>query len=54
MRREHAAAGYPPAQTIAQPVEELREYIAEGPQIILTDEYAPVDNLISILFDRRG
>jgi spermidine synthase len=38
----------------AQPPSELEAYIAEGPQIILTDQFAPVDNLISILFNRRN
>jgi spermidine synthase len=32
----------------------LRRYMAEGPQIVLTDQYAPVDNLIAPLFTRRG
>ena len=34
--------------------ERLREYVADGPQIILSDQYAPVDNLIAPLFTRRG
>jgi spermidine synthase len=54
MRRDLAAAGHVGARTTAQPADELREYIAAGPQIVLTDEYAPVDNLISILFNQRG
>jgi hypothetical protein len=32
----------------------LQEYVAAGPQIILTDQYAPVDNLIAPLFTRRS
>jgi hypothetical protein len=39
---------------VAQPVDEMRAYVADGPPIILTDQYAPVDNLISILFSRRN
>ena len=41
-------------RTMAQPDDELRAYVAEGPQIVLTDQYAPVDNLISILFRSRN
>lgn len=41
-------------RTVAQPDEELRAYVAQGPQIVLTDQYAPVDNLISILFRSRN
>jgi spermidine synthase len=41
-------------QTIAQPDDDLRVYVAKDPQIVLTDEYAPVDNLISILFRNRN
>lgn len=36
------------------PQDELDAYVAEGPQIVLTDQYAPVDNLIAILFRARG
>jgi spermidine synthase/MFS family permease len=32
----------------------LRAYVDQGPQIILTDQYAPVDNLIAPLFTGRG
>ena len=42
------------ARTVAQPVDEMRAYVADGPPIVLTDQYAPVDNLISILFSRRN
>ena len=42
------------ARTVAQPVDDLRAYVAAGPPIVLTDQYAPVDNLISILFARRN
>jgi hypothetical protein len=36
------------------PADLLEQYIAQGPPIVLTDEYAPVDNLIAILFRSRG
>ena len=36
------------------PQNELDAYLADGPQIVLTDQYAPVDNLIAILFRSRG
>jgi spermidine synthase len=36
------------------PQDELDAYVADGPQIVLTDQYAPVDNLIAILFRSRG
>lgn len=42
------------ARTVAQPVDDLHAYVAAGPPIVLTDQYAPVDNLISILFARRN
>ena len=41
-------------ETIAQESERLRAYVESGPQIVLTDQYAPVDNLISILFRSRS
>jgi spermidine synthase len=30
----------------------LQAYVAAGPQIVLTDRYAPVDNLVSVLYGR--
>jgi spermidine synthase len=53
LRRVLGERGAPPMRTVALRDERLREYVAQGPQIILTDQYAPVDNLISILFERR-
>ncbi len=32
----------------------LKEYLATGRQIVLTDDYAPVDNLVARLFVERG
>jgi spermidine synthase len=40
-------------KTVAMPDEDLAAYLAKDPQIILTDAYAPVDNLISIAFRKR-
>ncbi|HZK66520.1 MAG TPA: fused MFS/spermidine synthase [Chloroflexota bacterium] len=34
--------------------EELVEYMKNGTDMILTDDYAPVDQLIAVLFDERG
>jgi spermidine synthase len=34
--------------------EMLREYLASGRRIVLTDDYAPVDNLVARLFVERG
>ncbi|TAK20164.1 MAG: spermidine synthase [Chloroflexota bacterium] len=42
------------SRTVAMPGPLLDQYIADGPPIILSDEYAPVDNLIAILFRARG
>lgn len=39
--------------TIAMPAGELDAYLAAGPPIILTDTFAPVDNLIAIVFEMR-
>jgi spermidine synthase len=43
-----------PVRTEQMPPELLEQYIAQGPPIVLTDQYAPVDNLIAILFRSRG
>jgi hypothetical protein len=34
--------------------ERLRAYVAAGRQVVLTDGYAPVDNLLAGLFRSRG
>ena len=39
--------------TTEMPPEQLAAYVAAEPRIVLTDEYAPVDNLIAILFRSR-
>jgi spermidine synthase len=41
------------SKTRMMPPNELDTYVAAGPPIILTDTYAPVDNLISIVFRLR-
>ena len=40
--------------TTVLPDERLRAYVATGPQVVLADRYAPVDNLIIPLFRRRA
>lgn len=40
--------------TAELPQDQLDAYVADGPQIVLTDQYAPVDNLIATLFRSRG
>jgi hypothetical protein len=35
------------------PPEQLDAYVAAGPPIILSDTYAPVENLIAIVFRLR-
>jgi spermidine synthase len=48
---EHQKAG--PAQTIAMPDGALKAYLERRPAPVLTDTYAPVDNLISVVFRKR-
>lgn len=36
------------------PEEELVQYLQQGTRLVLTDDYAPVDQLIAVLFDERG
>ena len=40
--------------TTEMPSDQLAAYVSTEPRIVLTDEYAPVDNLIAILFRSRG
>ncbi len=40
--------------TKIMPEAELAEYMKQGTDLVLTDDYAPVDQLIAILFDERG
>jgi spermidine synthase len=54
MRELLSAQGHGPMRTQMLEPERLRQYVLEGPQIVLTDQYAPVDNLIAPLFTRRG
>ena len=41
-------------QSAVMPQEELEAYLASGRRIILTDDYAPVDQLLAPLFADRG
>jgi hypothetical protein len=54
MRAELVARGWPTVLTTELPADQLAQYVATEPRIVLTDEYAPVDNLIAILFRSRG
>ncbi|MBI2955184.1 MAG: fused MFS/spermidine synthase [Chloroflexi bacterium] len=45
---------YTGIRTVVQPDDQLRAYVNGGPPIVLTDQYAPVDNLISLLFRSRN
>jgi spermidine synthase len=45
-------AGAP--ETIAMPAGELQAYLDRKPAPVLTDAFAPVDNLISVVFRKRG
>lgn len=51
-RLEQAGRGFPITQRL--PPDRLERDLADGPQIILSDDYAPVDNLIAPLFTQRG
>ena len=44
----------PMSLTVMLPPEELDRYLADGRQIVLTDDFAPVDQLIARLFVERG
>jgi hypothetical protein len=52
--REQLGRSGAQVRTEEMPADQLDNYVAAGPQIVLTDEYAPVDNLIAILFRSRG
>jgi spermidine synthase len=56
-RAELAAAvaqqGGGPAETVAMPDDLLQAYLDRRPAPVLTDAYAPVDNLISVTFRKR-
>lgn len=53
MKQVLQSQGISEMRTVAQPQDQTRAYVDSGPQIVLTDQYAPVDNLISILFRSR-
>ncbi|MCL5959962.1 MAG: fused MFS/spermidine synthase, partial [Chloroflexi bacterium] len=54
MRQTLRSQGINQMRTVVQPDDQLRAYVDAGPQIVLSDQYAPVDNLISILFRSRN
>ena len=54
VRANLMARGWPLVLTTEMPPGDLTAYVATEPRIVLTDEYAPVDNLIAILFRSRG
>jgi spermidine synthase len=54
MREVLQAQGAGSMRTLMLEPERLQAYVDEGPQVVLTDQYAPVDNLIAPLFMRRG
>ena len=52
--RAAATSGGRQMETAVLPQEELAAYLADGLQITLTDDYAPVDQLLAPLFNERG
>jgi spermidine synthase len=54
LRADLGARGWPSVLTTEMPPDQLADYVSTEPRIVLTDEYAPVDNLIAILFRSRG
>ncbi|MBI3967186.1 MAG: fused MFS/spermidine synthase [Chloroflexi bacterium] len=46
--------GTKPVSTAILSEQDFRADLAKGPQIVLTDEYAPVDNMVAPLFTDRG
>jgi spermidine synthase/MFS family permease len=54
LRAELGGRGWTGVLTTEMPPDQLAEYVSTEPRIVLSDEYAPVDNLIAILFRSRG
>ena len=54
IRQSLKKQGIAEMRTVAMPEAVQREYTAEGPQIVLTDAYAPVDNLMAVTFLNRN
>ncbi len=48
-----AQAGAPPESSVL-PEEQFAAYLGSGPAVVLTDDYAPVDQLVARLFVDRG
>jgi hypothetical protein len=53
MAKAVAARGGGPLKTAVQPTELTNAYVAKEPHVVLTDAYAPVDNLIAKVFRDR-
>src|SRR5262249_39083932 len=53
MRGSLQSLGVSPVRTQILEPDRLRAYVNQGPQIVLTDQYAPVDNRIAPLFTSR-
>jgi spermidine synthase/MFS family permease len=53
LRQALKRQGIEEARTVAMPEQAQDEYISKKPHIILTDSYAPVDNLMAVTFRNR-
>jgi spermidine synthase len=53
LRQALKRQGVEEARTVAMPEQQQDAYIAKQPQLILTDAYAPVDNLMAVTFRNR-
>jgi spermidine synthase len=53
-RLEAVTAGEPLLRTVALPEARLASYLASGRALTLTDDFAPVDQLLAALFVERG
>ncbi|HEY3108287.1 MAG TPA: fused MFS/spermidine synthase [Chloroflexota bacterium] len=54
LHAELGGRGWSSVLTTEMPPDQLADYVSTEPRIVLSDEYAPVDNLIAILFRSRG
>jgi spermidine synthase/MFS family permease len=53
LRQALKRQGVEETRTVAMPTEQQDAYIAKQPHLILTDAYAPVDNLMAVTFRNR-
>ena len=51
--KDAVAAQKGEATTMAMPDDTLEKYLNAKPPVVLTDAYAPVDNLMSVTFRKR-